>query len=72
MNKHEIDEHLEAHEDILQADPASDGFDLCRAYHAVRPILVFITESGILKIFKPKWVDAIKKFIAAQDIKCPL
>lgn len=71
MTKQEIDQHLEDHQDILNADHTAETFDLCELYTAVRPVLVLVAHSGLLKILKPKWSAAIQKYIDAQDVKCP-
>lgn len=65
MDVQEVDDHLDAHAEVLAAKLP----DLCAIYHAIRPILKF--AHGLL-FWKPKWRDALDKFVAALDEACPV
>lgn len=64
MDVHEIDAHLDTHAETLAAKIP----DLCAIYQAIKPVLKF---AHALLFFKPKWRDALDKFIASLDEACP-
>ena len=72
MTIEQIDRHLES----TPAPGSSSGGtgaaalpNFCELYKRVRPILVLAAD--LLKLFKPKWAEAIRSFIAGADLVCP-
>ena len=64
----QVDLHVE---NILKtaAVPSKAAPDLCKVFHTVEPILVFIAP--LLRLLKPKWATVLDAAIAAIDQACP-
>lgn len=69
MSVEQIDKHVETTYTPKKAGAEKDSatFNLCATYAVARPIIIFAKS---FLFFKPKWQDAVGKFVTALDAVC--